>query len=367
MLEQKKIGRAKSAINKEIKIKDGRCRCLICGKDVRGQHRAFHKSHTIPQFCLENIKGEYEGNVGVLQPNILGFTTPFSEDSLVGVNKAALFYAICSECDNKVFEKYESEHALLESEPDELLDAIALKTYLYELYSSYMRAIRSDLQYSDFTDDLRISSFYNAMAKMEHPVSVLDVGDFHRDFVYAKRSYENGYCNYNILFHAVLNYTVPIAAQTSVPVTHDINFEKFQDATDYSSKRLNDLLVGIFPLKGHSVIFLFTRKDSFALKKYRQQFKRLNDSDKLKEIFYLLIRYKNSNYFFSPYVVEVLENENVRRIFCTEDMRFGLITEGKVLSIDMADMEQSQWKENLPSILSREFSMETLRKKHAHG
>ena len=35
--------------------------------------------------------------------------------------------------------------------------------------------------------------------------------------------------------------------------------------------------------------------------------------EKLKEIFYLLIRYKPSNYFFSPLIKDILINENIRK------------------------------------------------------
>ncbi len=265
MFEKEKISRTRSAINKEIMKADERCNCLLCGKDVRGKNGAFNASHTIPRFCLENIKGMFEGKNCVLNPSILGLKTPFSEDDLVSVKKAGVFYAICSECDNKVFERYESERALLETDPFDLLNGIALKTYIKELYTSYMRAIKTDINYTELTDDKMISHFLSLMARIDKSVVSLDIDDYISDYLYAKRSFEKGLCNYDLLFHTVLDYTVPIAAQAAVPVTRNIDFEKLQNATDYSSKRLNDFVVAIFPLNSHSVVFLFTRKDNFQL------------------------------------------------------------------------------------------------------
>ena len=58
------------------------------------------------------------------------------------------------------------------------------------------------------------------------------------------------------------------------------------------------------------------------MKKYAKQFKKLSEEEKLREIFYLLIRYKASNYFFSPLIKDVLVDENIRGVYSIEDTAF---------------------------------------------
>ena len=70
----------------------------------------------------------------------------------------------------------------------------------------------------------------------------------------------------------------------------------------------------------------------------------------------MLIRYKASNFFYSPILKDILENENIRGICSIEDtnMVLGDIT------IDIADFEDRDWKQNLPSLLSEEYSIQAL-------
>lgn len=53
--------------------------------------------------------------------------TPFADKEFIGTNKAGVFYSICSQCDLDKFQIYESEKALLNSSPKELVDSIGIK------------------------------------------------------------------------------------------------------------------------------------------------------------------------------------------------------------------------------------------------
>lgn len=44
---------------------------VLCGKEIKENNQSFHKSHTVPFFCLENIKDEYKSNYGVINGNYL--------------------------------------------------------------------------------------------------------------------------------------------------------------------------------------------------------------------------------------------------------------------------------------------------------
>lgn len=59
MPNDKEISIVKSKINQQFNNQRKQTCCAICGKEIKNQSKAFHKSHTVPFFCLENIKGVY--------------------------------------------------------------------------------------------------------------------------------------------------------------------------------------------------------------------------------------------------------------------------------------------------------------------
>lgn len=356
---KKDINIAKSRLNQQFNNQQNQTCCELCGKEIKGKSKSFHKSHTVPYFCLENIKGYYKKNYGVLKGNYTCLRTPFDDDEFIGINKSGVFYSICSTCDQEKFQVYESEEALLNSEPKDLVDSLALKIYLNELFNTKLRIFKANIDYKDLTDEQIIASYFNNIGKIEKSTVEVDIKDFQEDLAFAKRSFEKNYRNYKILYHSILNYTVPIAAQVSIPISRNVDFTELQTVTINNKKRLEDLLVCIFPLKEKSVIIVFTRIDNKLMKKYNKQFKKLSNEDKLKEIFYLLIRYKASNYFYSPLLKDILKNKNILEISGIEDT----ILKTDVFTFNMADFENQNLKHNLPSLLSKEYSIQNLSSK----
>ena len=84
----------------------------------------------------------------------------------------------------------------------------------------------------------------------------------------------------------------------------------------------------------------------------------LLDLLKLKEIIYLLLRHKTSNYFYSPLLKEILQDVNIRGICSIEDT----VIQTEVFRLDLSMFEERQWKINLPSILSERYSVQNLLK-----
>lgn len=355
----KEISIVRTKVNRKFNKQQDQICCALCGKNIKGNGKSFHKSHTVPFFCLENIKASYKNNYGVLQGNYVCLRTAFSEDEFIGTNKAGVFYSICSDCDNKEFKVYESEDALLNTPPEDLVDAIALKTYLNELFKTYFRNYKNSIKYKELTDDQLISSFFESIGKVEKPAVKLDIKDFQDNLEFAKTSFKKGYRNYRVIYHTILDYTVPIAAQVAIPISKNVDFSNLQVVNMYNKKRLEDLLVCIFPLKEKSVILLFTRIDNRLMKKYSKKFKKLSDKNKLKEVFYLLIRYKAINYFFSPLLKDILKDKNILEISGIEDT----IIKTDLITVNMADFENHKCKDNLPSLLSEEYSMQNLLRK----
>lgn len=353
---KKDINITKSRLNQKFTNQQNQTCCEICGKEIKGKSNAFHKSHTVPYFCLENIKGYYKKNYGVLKANYTCYMTPYDDEEFIGINKAGVFYSICSTCDQKKFQIYESEQGLLNSDPMDLVDSLSLKIYLNELFNTKLRNFKANIDFKSLTDEQIISSFFNSIGKIEKSTVEVDLKDFQNNLNFAKSSFEKNYRNYKILYYSILDYTVPVAAQVSIPVSKNIDFSELQIVTIENKKRLEDILVCIFPLKEKSVIIVFTRIDNKLIKKYNVQFKKLSEEDKLKEIFYLLIRYKASNYFYSPLLKEILKNKNILEISNIEDT----IIKTNIGTFNIADFEDQSLKEKLPSILSREYSIQNL-------
>lgn len=51
----KEISIVKSKINQRFNNQRDQISCALCGKELKNQSRSFHKSHTVPFFCLENL------------------------------------------------------------------------------------------------------------------------------------------------------------------------------------------------------------------------------------------------------------------------------------------------------------------------
>lgn len=356
--DSKKISMVKSKINNEFNNQRTQTCCVLCGKSIIDNSKAFHKSHTVPYFCLENIKALYNKNYGVLKADYPGLRTFFSDKEFIGTNKAGVFYSICSDCDQEKFNIYENEEALLNKDPRDMVNSMALKIYLNELFNTRLRNFKNTIDYSRLTDDQMISSYFESIAGVESPTVDCDIRDFETDLKIAKTAYENGYRNYRIIFYKILDYTVPIAAQTSIPISHNIDYSKLQEVAQIGHKRIEDLLICIFPLKEKSVIIAFYKIGDNLIKKYSKQFFKLSEEEKLKEIFYLLLRHKTSNYFYSPLLKEILQDVNIRGICSIEDT----VIQTEVFRLDLSMFEERQWKINLPSILSERYSVQNLLK-----
>ena len=95
--------------------------CLCCGKRCN----SFCNSHTLPRFILKNISKDghlYNWNVYSKLP---------IDNESKGVNNSCTFRRICHDCDNRLFQYYESMDSLMSKEPDnKMLAQIDLKNCL---------------------------------------------------------------------------------------------------------------------------------------------------------------------------------------------------------------------------------------------
>ena len=131
---QQEVIEFRKLLNQQIKNARKESRhdaCLLCGK--KG---GFCNSHTIPQFCLENIA--WNGTLNSIN-------TLIDSELLVnesGVNNAGTFHIICKPCDGKVFQDYEKEAAFATCPTEKALNQIALKTSLRDIYKHETALLR---------------------------------------------------------------------------------------------------------------------------------------------------------------------------------------------------------------------------------
>lgn len=77
----------------------------------------------------------------------------------------------------------------MNKKPKELVDSLALKIYLNELFNFELQIFKNTIDYSNLTEEEIISNYFN-MGKTEMPTTEFDVRDFKRDLEYAKISFE---------------------------------------------------------------------------------------------------------------------------------------------------------------------------------
>lgn len=91
------------------------------------------------------------------------------------------------------------------------------------------------------------------------------------------------------------------------------------------------------------------------MKKYRKQFNKLSDEDKLKEFFICLSDIKRTITFF-PLLKDLLSDENIVNVCSIEDTLVVI----NIFAFNFANFENRNWKENLPSLLWEKFSIQSL-------
>lgn len=357
------------SFNKEIRIVNSKIkrrfneqqdivRCKLCGCDIKRKNNGFHRSHGIPRFILENIKEPVSENMKVAAPNAIFSMNPLDKEPYVGANNAGIFYLICSDCDQNYFQVYESENKLIQEINSQVLDSIALKIALKEYFDSFYKFQVGKIEFDSMTKNEIIESMLKVQSQLNKSVVKLDLRDFESDIQYSLRSYKKLYDSNYIIYSSIVDYTVPIAAQVSIPISRNIDYSNLQNVTSTNPHRIESLNLVIFPMKEQSLLLLFTRRNNRKMRKYIKQFNRLSRDMQQSELFYLAIRYKSTNIYFSPLVVSMLkENEVIRKIMAIGDsvLSFG------PFKISEADSEELTTRHEIPNLLSEEYSVQKLK------
>ncbi|SCX81696.1 hypothetical protein SAMN05720606_101115 [Paenibacillus polysaccharolyticus] len=272
--------------------------CLICGKDCS----SFCNSHSVPQFCLQNIAEEgkfyHSGNL-VDMPMV---------DKEKGIGEAGTFKIICRECDSSAFSDYENPEAYYQEPTDKMLSQIAMKNYLKSIS-------KRQLEIQIYRNMTKEFGELQMLSQMEG-VGSLDLEEYVDEFSYAKKACQSKWDNnyYLSYFHSV-PYVVPIAFQNNIALVSDLEGGTINDIYNPLSEYvIKNIQICVFPLKTHSIIMMFCRNGENRYSKFFKQFRKLSTEEKLKVINYIIFLYSEDYYFYKGINQEIIGNENLKDV-----------------------------------------------------
>ncbi len=265
-------------------IKPGQC--ILCGE----RKTSFCNSHTIPQFILKNIAKS--GLIGT--PNaIIKLPIPNIGKDTNGVKSSGVIHFICNQCDSKYFKEYENPDNLKNKVTDKMLAEIALKNFLSEL-------VRTRIEREEQSN---IIQNYGILTNRPYELQNFqnwDIEDFEDEVKEHKKNIVTNHSGaYQIIFHEVLPYKVPLAFQDSMSLIEDMEGLPIHNTKDLSKKnRIQKLHVAILPLKDSTFVLAFYHKKDKKYRNLRHQFNSVSKDKKLAFLNYLIFAY-SENYFFS--------------------------------------------------------------------
>ncbi len=345
--EDKDLGEREIATNKfsarmfsKARANTKRSTCYICDK----QCTSFCNSHSIPEFTLRHIaeKGKV---IATLQKEIpmLGKDT--------GLNKAGTFQLICRDCDSKVFREYETPDAYTQPPTDRMLAQIALKDYLRmisrrtvenELY----RLLGQRFPHNDsITDEKQFIGGH-------------DLCDFQRGYNYAEKSLSKNDGNrYYLCFHAILDYVVPYAAQSSIILISDFEDNVINNVYDFSQQYHQESIhISVFPLEKQTIVLLFLEQGKNRYRKFCKQLRKLPLEDQLAAINYIIFAY-TENVFLSATVAEEIQKNDSFMDVCriTADFKTTFLG-GDPLKTAVKSFSLSN-RNTIPNLLSKKYAI----------
>lgn len=114
---------------------------------------------------------------------------------------------------------------------------------------------------------------------------------------------------YQILFWKLLPYKIPIALQSAVALSKDLEGNEVNNIFDMSENvRMQFMHLAFFPLKEESVVLAFYHKRDKLYRKLRHQINCLSEQKALRFLNYLIFAY-TENYFISKSIEKTIETD----------------------------------------------------------
>jgi len=334
------INKFASRIFKKAREQAKDATCHLCGKPCT----SFCNSHSVPHFTLENIAEN-----GKVEETLQGALPTSPKDT--GLNQAGTFHLICHDCDNTVFKDYENPDAYQKPPSDIMLAQIAVKNYLQMISKRKVESKLYDLLEQRFDN-------YTSFPSEGVTVEEIDMREYQQRLQYAVKSLANkGTDRYYLCFHKILDYVVPYAVQTTIPLIVDLEGNLINNIYNFSEKyRLEYIQVAVFPLKSSSVVIMFVESDTKRYRKFIRQLKKLDDDDQLAAINYLIFSY-TENVFLNPSLRKALKkNHDFMKVCQKTTMAHSPF--GMANPLEKAMQEYSfDGRHAIPNLLSRQYAL----------
>ena len=334
----KKISRLNSAAARNAKEDH----CLICQKLCT----SFCNSHSVPQFALHRIAVS-----GKVVSPLQGEMPALGND--LGVKKAGTFHVICNECDNTVFQQYETPSAYATLPTDQMLAQIALKNLLLQISKRleerelYKLLGEQFPKNKDFTDEkIHIGDY--------------DLRDYQESFKYAKTALtEKLRKRYYLCYYKKLDYVVPFTAQSSITLISDFEDNVINNLYHFDSAyRMKDIHVAVFPLEQSSVVLLFVEDGEKRYRKFYRQLNKLSSEDQLAAINYIIFSY-TENVFLHPEVHQIIKNDDMFMDVCRKSTDYSAALpfwDEDPLKKAIKEFSLSN-RHEIPNLLGRKFAL----------
>lgn len=330
-----------SALLKKARATAKNNKCLICGKPVDG----FCKSHCVPKFCLKNI--ETQGTV--FYCNTLMGCPVLKEDN--GIGEAGVFFSICDNCDNTIFQDYENPNNLLQTPTSKILAEIALKNYLKLLYKNRTEKEIYNLLVKDNPIVFKLIFPNNII-----DINNLDFHNYHSGFEKARRlSRKSENDGYYLVDFKLLDYRVPIAFQGAITLVSDFQGQVVNDVYNFRSNyKPSELHIAVLPLEKNTAIIMFIDNGVKKFKNFIKQFKGLSPSNQLWAINYLIFLY-SEDFFLSKELADIEGLDLLKRLSGKTPLVLHNNDEN-ILRGASDEFDLSKWK-NSPNLLSKEYAL----------
>ena len=284
---------------KDARAKSKHNACLLCGRQG-----GFCDSHTIPKFCLENIawNGQLNSFFSLINTELFPMNS--------GIGNAGIFREICRSCDGKVFQDYEQANAYDVSPSEKILNQIALKNSLRDIYKheteiemfeGMKRKLKENSQVPSFMVDLVINKQIEAR-KMDLQ-ECYDVLNKAKEYLVSATHW------LNLISFDKLNYTVPIAFQGMVALITGVNSETINNIFTRKKKyKIQYLHIAVFPLNNETVVITFQEKNNNRYQVFERFLKETTLEKRMEIINRILFLYTEDYYLSKQLDADIIKS-----------------------------------------------------------
>ena len=315
--------------------------CALCGKTVT----SFCNSHSVPQMALKPIA---DNGILLHASATLGFDKEII-DIENGVKKSGTFNYICNDCDNSFFQDYENLDNIVQHPTDKMLAEIAVKNFLLQLSKISVEMELWNIMQQDF------NTFENFEEGMD--IKKMDFSEFESEMLFHKNiADKNESGGYQILFWKVLPYVVPIAMQSAIAVTKDMEGNEINNIYNMdASVKMQYLHLAILPVEGSSVVIAFYHKRDKLYRRLRHQINSISENEVLKYINYLVFKYTENYYISKKIESEIDANESLQRLVQENDgnPNLGMLGVDNFWGLNYKPVDKNE----IPNFLEKEWAV----------